>query len=303
VRHGSRAQHDGTGCGDRTRKRRPHEDRDRRVAERVETLDFAWGKASALVLAIVAAISARSAMRSARRSACTTPCNRSTDKRKETQMTAPMRLLRDCAAGSILAMGMLAHADTVTDWNAKANEILAAGKVGPPPANRALAIAHAAAFDAVDAKCAYNFWRPVTAIRNGDRDGNDATERDPTWTSFIDTPMHPEYPYAHCIVASALGAVLQAEIGNAPLPRLEPTSPTLPGVTRSWNSIAEFTQEVSDARVYDGVHYRNSTEVGAAMGRKLGEMAVAKFLHCPGCSDAAADDCVKTVGSGSRGPR
>jgi hypothetical protein len=96
-----------------------------------------------------------------------------------------------------------------------------------------------------DAKYAYNFWRPVTAIRNGDKDGNDATERDPTWAPFIDTPMHPEYPCAHCVVSASLGAVLQAEIGSAAPPRLATTSPTAPGVTRSWASIAEFTQEVA----------------------------------------------------------
>jgi hypothetical protein len=130
-----------------------------------------------------------------------------------------------------------------------------------------------------DAKYAYNFWRPVTAIRNGDKDGNDATERDPTWTPLIDTPLHPEYPCAHCVVGASLGAVLQAEIGNGPMPRLSTTSPTAPGVTRSWASIPEFTQEVANARIYDGVHFRNSTEVGAAMGRKVGEMVAAKVLR------------------------
>ncbi|MEP6874043.1 MAG: vanadium-dependent haloperoxidase [Burkholderiales bacterium] len=130
-----------------------------------------------------------------------------------------------------------------------------------------------------DAKYAYNFWRPVTAIRNGDKDGNDATERDPTWTPFIDTPMHPEYPCAHCVVSASLGAVLQAEIGNGPVPALATTSPTAPGVTRSWGSIAEFTQEVANARIYDGVHFRHSTEVGTAMGRKVGEMIAAKMLR------------------------
>jgi hypothetical protein len=65
-----------------------------------------------------------------------------------------------------------------------------------------------------DAKYHYNFWRPVTAIRNGDIDGNDATERDPSWTPFIGTPMHPEYPCAHCVVSAAVGTVLQAEIGT-----------------------------------------------------------------------------------------
>ncbi|HKP68979.1 MAG TPA: vanadium-dependent haloperoxidase, partial [Pyrinomonadaceae bacterium] len=65
-----------------------------------------------------------------------------------------------------------------------------------------------------DAKYQYKFWRPITAIRNGDIDGNDATERDPSWTPFINTPMHPEYPCAHCIVSGAIGTVLEADIGS-----------------------------------------------------------------------------------------
>ena len=135
------------------------------------------------------------------------------------------------------------------------------------------------AIDAVfDAKYQYQFWRPFTAIRNGDQDGNDATERDSSWLPFIETPMHPEYPCAHCTAAGGYGAVLLAEIGSGPAPRLSSTSPTLPGVTRSWNSVADFMQEVSNARIYDGVHYRNSTEVGSALGRKVGELAVAKLM-------------------------
>ena len=67
-----------------------------------------------------------------------------------------------------------------------------------------------------DAKYTYNFWRPVTAIRNGDIDGNDATDRDPGWTPFIDTPMHPEYPCAHCIVSASLGAVLAGRDRHRP---------------------------------------------------------------------------------------
>ena len=135
------------------------------------------------------------------------------------------------------------------------------------------------ASDAVfDAKYHYQFWRPFTAIRNGDQDGNDATERDPSWLPFIETPMHPEYPCAHCTAAAGYGAVLLAEIGKDPAPRFTSTSPTLPGITRSWNSVAEFVQEVSEARIYDGVHYRTSTEVGSALGRKVGELAVSKLM-------------------------
>ena len=143
---------------------------------------------------------------------------------------------------------------------------------------RLLAVAAMAMDDALiavfDAKYTYNLWRPITAIRNGDLDGNDATARDPGWTPFIDTPMHPEYPCAHCIVSGSLGAVLQAEIGSGPVPKLSSASSTAGGAVRTWTSLGDFVQEVAVARIYDGVHYRNSTEVGTAMGKKIGELAV-----------------------------
>jgi hypothetical protein len=130
-----------------------------------------------------------------------------------------------------------------------------------------------------DAKYRYNFWRPVTAIRNGDIDGNDATEREASWLPFIDTPMHPEYPCAHCIVSGAVAGVLAAEIGTGAVPTLTTTSPTAPGVVRSWTRIDDFVLEVANARIYDGVHYRNSTEVGTAMGKKIGALAAANALR------------------------
>ena len=148
---------------------------------------------------------------------------------------------------------------------------------------RLLAVAGQGMDDALiavfDAKYHYEFWRPVTAIRNGDMDGNDATERDASWVPFIDTPMHPEYPCAHCINSAAIGAVLQAEIGAGPTPRLSTASPTAPGVVRTWTRVEDFVQEVANGRIYDGVHYRTSTEVGSAMGRKIGELAAMKYLR------------------------
>ena len=130
-----------------------------------------------------------------------------------------------------------------------------------------------------DAKYHYSFWRPITAIRNGDIDGNNATERDPTWTPLIDTPMHPEYPCAHCIVASAVGTVLRAEIGTDPTPTLTTTSDTAKGLARSWTTIEDFIQEVANARIYDGVHYRTSTEVGITMGKDVGVLAATSHLR------------------------
>src|SRR5262249_48007746 len=105
------------------------------------------------------------------------------------------------------------------------------------------------------------------------------TERDASWIPFIDTPIHPEYPAAHCSTAAALGAVLQAEIGAGPTPRLTSTSPTAPGKVRSSTRIEDLVREVENARIYGGVHYRTSTEIGSAMGKKIGELAAAMHLR------------------------
>lgn len=130
-----------------------------------------------------------------------------------------------------------------------------------------------------DAKYHYNFWRPATAIRNGDIDGHDATQRDAAWTPFIDAPLHPEYPSAHAILAGAVAAILEAEVGDGPMPLLTTVSPTAKGAARQWRSAADFQREVAEARIYEGIHYRTSTETGAAMGRRIGELAAGRQLR------------------------
>jgi hypothetical protein len=130
-----------------------------------------------------------------------------------------------------------------------------------------------------DAKYHFNFWRPVTAIRNGDLDDNDATERDAAWTSFIESPLHPEYPSAHTILAAAVGTVLKAEMRTGPTPELATVSSTAKGVVRRWTSVDEVVREVADARIYEGIHYRTSTEVGAEMGRLIGALAATELAH------------------------
>jgi PAP2 superfamily len=132
----------------------------------------------------------------------------------------------------------------------------------------------------MDAKYHYNVWRPVTAIRNGDIDGHPGTERDPSWMPLIETPMHPEYPCAHCILAATVGTVLQAQ-GTA-LPVLATSSPTAQGTTRRWHTPDAFMQEVALARVAAGVHYRHSTDVGIDMGKRIGAWAV---KYGPGAQD------------------
>jgi hypothetical protein len=127
-----------------------------------------------------------------------------------------------------------------------------------------------------DAKYTYNLWRPITAIRNGDVDGHDGTDRDAAWVPLIDTPAHPEYPCAHCILAATVAAIVKAEVRDRPLPDLTTSSPTAQGVARRWNSTEAFVQEVALARIVGGVHFRTSTEVGLAMGQHIGEWAVSR---------------------------
>ncbi len=129
-----------------------------------------------------------------------------------------------------------------------------------------------------DAKYHHNFWRPVTAIRNGDIDGNDATQRDAAWSSFIEAPMHPEYPSGHSILAASVGAVLKAEAGAGPI-ALATSSPTAKGATRRWSNVDDFVREVSASRIYAGIHYRTATETGVEMGNRIGAMAAARHLR------------------------
>lgn len=140
------------------------------------------------------------------------------------------------------------------------------------------AMAASDAFIAVfDGKYAYNLWRPITAIRNADVTNNPATPREAAWLPLGTTPMHPEYPCAHCIVASAVSNVLQGVVGND-IGEITLASPTAAGVTRKWTRLQDYSDEVANARIYAGFHYRFSAEAGKEMGRKIAELAVGTQL-------------------------
>jgi hypothetical protein len=138
-----------------------------------------------------------------------------------------------------------------------------------------IAVARSDAFVAIfDAKYHYDFWRPVTAIRNGDMDNNPATERDASWQPVADTPMHPEYPCAHCIMAATIASVVETVFGTADIAEVTLTSPTAPGITRRWSNVWALTSDVSQARIVAGFHYRFSTRAGEDMGRRIGQYVV-----------------------------
>ena len=148
---------------------------------------------------------------------------------------------------------------------------------------RFMALVAVAAADAgiavFDAKYTYEFWRPVTAIRNGDMDDNSATERDATWQPIDSTPMHPEYPCAHCTISGAVAAAVEAALGTADIPEVSMTSPTAPGVTHRWTNIRAYNDEVSHARIWAGFHYRFSVLAGQDVGRKVGRYVVENVMQ------------------------
>ena len=132
----------------------------------------------------------------------------------------------------------------------------------------------------VDSKFHYNFWRPITAIRNAADDGNPATAADPDWEPLISTPVHPEYPCAHCGQAAATAELMKTEYGNRPPSGVRIASKSSPllatQVLPTWE---QWAAEVSASRTLGGVHYRFSDEAGEDMGRKIASMAMARLMR------------------------
>jgi hypothetical protein len=132
----------------------------------------------------------------------------------------------------------------------------------------------------VVAKLRYNFWRPITAIRNGAGDGNDATAADASWVPLLTTPNFPEYPCGHCTYAAALAEVMKAETGPRPAGGVRISSQSVPTavvqVLPSWD---EWVRQVSAARTYGGVHFRFSNEAGEEMGRRAARMVLEKVMR------------------------
>jgi membrane-associated phospholipid phosphatase len=127
-----------------------------------------------------------------------------------------------------------------------------------------------AAICAWDAKFRYNFWRPVTAIRNGDTDGNPATDGDPGWTPLITTPPFPDYISGHSTFSGAAAEVLSLFYGT-PRIRFTTKSDGLPGVVRSFKSFLEAAREAALSRLYSGIHFRSANDDGLKSGLAIGE--------------------------------
>src|SRR4029453_15452826 len=93
------------------------------------------------------------------------------------------------------------------------------------------------------------------------------------------TPLHPEYPCAHCIVSSTVAAAIKAVLGSDAIPEVALTSPFAPGVTHRFTNLTAYADEVATARIYAGFHYRFSTIIGQEMGRKIGAQAAGTAMQ------------------------
>jgi len=115
-----------------------------------------------------------------------------------------------------------------------------------------------------DTKYTYNFWRPITAIREVADDGNAATAADPTWTPLLSTPGHPSYSSGHSCVSAAAAGVLAREFGERV--RFTVESDAMLGVTRSFRGFRSALDEVKNARIFGGIHFRFDCDAGQAIG-------------------------------------
>jgi hypothetical protein len=133
-----------------------------------------------------------------------------------------------------------------------------------------------AATSVFDAKYTYVFWRPVTAIRNADLDNNPRTTVEVGWTPFLTTPPHPEYPAAHAVIQTAAIEVLKKYFGRRYA--FDTTSAAVPGVTRHYESFDAYAEEGGAARIFGGMHFRNSIEDGDREGERVADWILERYL-------------------------
>ena len=166
-------------------------------------------------------------------------------------------------------------------WGRNISNYVASRQLGTARSARLMTLLAFATADAslacFDSKYTYNFWRPVTAIRQADTDGNSATAGDPTWTAFLATPPHPEYPAAHGCVSGAVSQILREYFRT---PHLQfAFDSTVTGMTHYYDKTDDLVREVVNARVYGGMHFRNSSVHGVVLGKTIAKWVMSNTLQ------------------------
>jgi hypothetical protein len=133
-----------------------------------------------------------------------------------------------------------------------------------------------------DSKFFYQAWRPITAIQNADKDNNPDTTADPTWQSVLPVPGHPEYPSQHGCFTSAfsdtIAAALHTQRLDVTIPGGQNGSSNL-STTQQFNTVSDIQNQVVDARVWLGFHFRNSVEQGLGVGNNVADWELNRFFQ------------------------
>src|SRR5262249_35124738 len=128
----------------------------------------------------------------------------------------------------------------------------------------------------MDGKYAYGFWRPITAIQQGGDDGNPQTVGAPTWTPLAVTPNHPEYPSAHGCATSAVAATLTSFFGTRSIDFT--IDSTVTGTTQHFASASALRRQIIGARIWAGLHFRNSMHAGITLGNRVARYAATHYF-------------------------
>ena len=169
-------------------------------------------------------------------------------------------------------------------WNRAWRALSVAKGLGLADSARYFAMLTSASADALiacwDAKYYYNFWRPVTAIRAGDSDGNPETAPDAAWKGLIVTPNHPEYPAAHGCFSGASTETQKYFFGTENVAFwMDSTVAGVVNRIRTYNRFSDALAEVLEARIYGGMHYRHSTRIGANLGKQVSRFTTTHFFR------------------------
>ena len=172
----------------------------------------------------------------------------------------------------------------ILQWNRAWRNISIDRRLSLSDNARFFAMLASASADAIiacwDSKYSYSFWRPVTAIRAGDTDGNPDTEADSNWIGLVVTPNHPEYPAAHGCFSGASTHTLRFFFGTDSFDfGIDSNVAGLTNPARSYGSFSQALDEVLNARVYGGMHYRNSTNKGAKIGKQVSHFLTRHFFQ------------------------
>jgi hypothetical protein len=167
---------------------------------------------------------------------------------------------------------------TTAQYSRAFRQLVASRNLGTADAARLAAVQNVVAADSIaacmSAKYHFAFWRPYTAIHDADTDGNPATVADPDWIPLAPTPGHPEYPANHGCLTEAVMDAFTAFFDTDEVPYVVTSNVT--GTTHSFATFGDVVDEVNDARIYGGMHFRHSVEVGNRLGRWVADYVMAR---------------------------